>query len=166
LRRLGRDLAARLAVFRRLDEIAGGRLALRLLPGFGAGLGLRLLRGLRRFFFLRLQPGRPLAVALGLPVALGLTLAVLRLGLLALGVDLALRLGQHSQVMLSMLGKILGGDAVARQLRVAVQLVVFLDDLLRRAAHLSVRARTVEHAVDDIATGGTVVVAVLVAARA
>ncbi len=69
------------------------------------------------------------AFPLHLLVALGLPLAVELLLLLARAVNLALRLGKHARVMLGMLGKVLGPHPVAGQLRVAMQLGVFLDDL-------------------------------------
>jgi hypothetical protein len=62
-----------------------------------------------------------------------------------------MRLGQHPGVMLGVLLEILGGDTVARELRIAGELVVLVDDLLRRAAHLALGAGAVEDAVDDIA---------------
>jgi hypothetical protein len=49
-----------------------------------------------------------------------------------------------------MLLEVFRRDPVARQLRIARKLVVFLDDLLGRAAHLALGAGTVEHSVDDI----------------
>jgi len=98
-------------------------------------------------------------------IPLGLTLAVLHFLLVALAIDLALGLGQHAQIVLGVLGKVLGIDAVARKLRIAVQLGVFLDDLLGSAAHLAIRTGAVEHPVDDVAAGRTVVAAVLVAPR-
>ena len=99
------------------------------------------------------------AIAVGIPflplgtltVALGLTLAVLVFLLFALGVLFLLRLAQHPQVMLGVLLKVLGRDAIVGQLRVTRQLVVFLDDLLRGAAHLALGSRTVEDPVYNIA---------------
>ncbi len=102
--------------------------------------------------------------ALEFTLAFGLALAVELFLLLARPVDLALRLGQHSGIVLGMLGKILSPDSIARQLGIAVQLRVFLDDLSGRAAHLAVRSRTVEHAVYDVAATWTEI-AVLVAPR-
>jgi hypothetical protein len=62
--------------------------------------------------------------------------ALLTLLALLAGILLALRLGQHAQVMFRMLLEILRRHAVIGQLRVAGQLVVLVDDLLRRAATL------------------------------
>ena len=77
--------------------------------------------------------------------------------LFALGVDLALRFAQQAQVVFRVLLKILCGHAVTGQLRVARKLVVFVDDLLRCAAHFALGARAVEHAVDDVATTPAIV---------
>ena len=102
------------------------------------------------------------AVAVAVTVA---TVAVpaLLLGLLALlallaaltfvlfGLQFTLRLAQHAGVMLGMLHEVLGGHAVIRQLRITGEKQILLDDLLRRATHLALRAGAFEHAVDDIA---------------
>ena len=53
--------------------------------------------------------------------------------------------------MLSVLLKVLGCNTVIAQLCIAGQLVVFLDNLLRRAAHLTLGAGAVKNTVDDIA---------------
>ena len=63
----------------------------------------------------------------------------------------AVRFGQHAGVMLGMLREILGSNPVIRQLRIARQLLIFLDDLLRCAAHFAFGARAVEHTVGDVA---------------
>ena len=96
-------------------------------------------------------------------VTLGLTFAVLALLLFAAGIHFALRFAQHPQIVLGMLLKVLGGHAVTGQLGVARQLVVLVDDLLRRAAHLALGAGTVEHPVDDVtaATAGIAIAAAL-----
>ena len=70
-------------------------------------------------------------------------------------------LGKQPGVMLGMLLKILGRHPVARQLRITRKLGVFVDDLLRRAAHFSFRSRTVEDPVDDISDVSRRTVAVL-----
>lgn len=57
--------------------------------------------------------------------------------------------------MLGVLLKVLSRHAVIAKLRVAGQLVVFLDNLLRRAAHLTLRTGAVEHPIDDIAAAAT-----------
>src|SRR5690606_4956469 len=98
--------------------------------------------------------------------AIAVLLAVLLILLLAgflFGGQLALRLGQHPGVMLGVLQEVLGRHAVVRQLGVARQHVVFLDDLLRRSAHLALGTRGIEDAVDDVAEGAR---AVLVGTRA
>ena len=78
-------------------------------------------------------------------------LLLLSLLLLAAGILLALRFAQHTKVMLGMLLKVFSRDTVVGQLRVTGKLVVFVDDLLRGAAHLALWAGAVEHAVDDVA---------------
>jgi len=77
-------------------------------------------------------------------------LAALLGALLVLG-HLARRLAQHPRVMLGMLQEVLLGHAVIRQLGVARQHQVFVDDLLGGATHLALGSRTVEDAVNDIA---------------
>ncbi len=57
--------------------------------------------------------GPQLAIALELTFSFGLSLAVELLLLLARPVDLALRLGQHSGIVLGMLGKVLGPNTIA-----------------------------------------------------
>ena len=95
--------------------------------------------------------------------ALLLTAALLAAALLALlvlllaGVDLLLRGGEHTGVMLGMLLEVLDRDTVARQLRVPRKLVVLVDDLLRGAAYLPLGAGAVEDAIDDVAALRTVV---------
>ncbi len=89
-----------------------------------------------------------IAVRLGLAAIVAVLAGLVEL--LALG-HFLLRLAQHSRVMLGMLQEGLLGHPVTRQLRVARQRQVFLDDLLGRAAHLAFGARAVEDAVDDIA---------------
>ena len=56
------------------------------------------------------------------------------------GFHLFLGLTQKTQIMLCVLLEVFCGDAVIAELRVAGQLVVFVDDLLGRAAHLTVRS--------------------------
>ena len=84
-------------------------------------------------------------------ITVDLAVPVLAFLLLSLGIHLLLGFAQKSQVMLSVLLEILGCDAIIRQLRITRQLVVLFNDLLRRTAHLALRARAVEHAVHDIA---------------
>ena len=94
-----------------------------------------------------------LAVVLAghLLVTLDLTVTVELFLLFAGLVHFAHRLGQNTGIMFGVLGKVFGIDPVIGQLRIAVQLGVFFDDLLRRAAHFAIGARAVEHPVDDIA---------------
>ncbi len=90
-------------------------------------------------------------------ITLGLAVAILAFLLLAALIDLALRLGQKPQVMLGMLLEILHRHAVIAKLRIARQLVVLVNDLLRRAADLALGTRAVENPVDDVpdtAVGG------------
>ncbi|GAA6192222.1 hypothetical protein NBRC116597_21420 [Phaeobacter sp. NW0010-22] len=87
-----------------------------------------------------------------LTVTLCLALTVLAFLLFAAGILLTLRFAQHPHVVFSVLLKILRGDTIICQLRIAPELVVFINDLLRRAAHLAFGARAVKHAVDDVAT--------------
>ena len=62
--------------------------------------------------------------------------------------------------MLSVLLEIFGCDTVIRQLRVAGELVILVDNLLWRSAHLAFRAGAVKHAIDDIARRTVAVVLV------
>jgi hypothetical protein len=119
----------------------------------GLRLGCRILRhGL--LALVALTPTRPLgAVA----VAILLTITVEALLLLAPRVLFLLRLAQQAQVMFCMLLEILGRNPVTRQLRIARQLVVFLNDLLRCAAHLALWAGAVKHAIDNVPDGSIAV---------
>lgn len=114
--------------------------------------GLLLLRRLigSRFAFLTLKPLGPLAVTISL------TLAVLAFLIFTTRINFALRLIQKTQIMLSVLLKILSRDPVVAQLRIASQLVVFINDLLRRPAHLALRAGAVEDAINNINPIGAV----------
>ena len=80
-------------------------------------------------------------------------LLLLALLLFALRIHFFLRHAQQAQVMFRVLLKVFSRHTVIGQLCVSRQLIVFVDDLLRRAAHLALRAGTVKHAVDDIADG-------------
>ena len=102
--------------------------------------------------------GYPIALLLAviallgpLTIPLGLTLTVLALLIVAALVDFALRFAEHPKVMFGVLLKVLGGNTVVAQMGITRQLIVFLDDLLRRATHFALGAGTVEHAVDDVA---------------
>ena len=83
-------------------------------------------------------------------IALTVLLAVLAAGFL-FGCHFTLRLGQHAGVMFGMLQEILGRHTVVRELRITGEKGVFLDDLLRRAAHLALGAGAVEDTIYDIA---------------
>ena len=128
----GIEIAARLGLTRRLD----------LTRRFCLNAAITVAR---LIWHITIGVGRPVALPLAVtaPTLLGLELLTRFL--------LALRFGQHAQVMLGMLLEILGGDAVIAELRIAGELVVFLDDLLRCAADLALGAGRVEYAVDDIA---------------
>ena len=63
----------------------------------------------------------------------------------------ALRFAQHPRVMLGMLQECLLGHPVIRQLRIAGERQVLVDDLLGCAAHLAFWARAVKDPVDDVA---------------
>ena len=77
---------------------------------------------------------------------------------------LPLRLAEQPAVVLGMLQVALRRHPVARELRVARQHLVLVDDLLRRAAHLAIRPRALEDAVDDVAhVRAALLVVVLVA---
>lgn len=65
----------------------------------------------------------------------------------------ALRLAQHTGVMLGMLQEALFGNAVVRQLGVACQSQIFFNNLLWRATHFAFGPRRIEDAVNDIAQG-------------
>jgi hypothetical protein len=64
---------------------------------------------------------------------------------------LALRLGQHPQIVFGVLLKVLGRNAVVRQLRISCELIVLVDDLLGRSTNLSLGPRGIEDAVHDVA---------------
>ena len=53
--------------------------------------------------------------------------------------------------MLGVLQEIFSGHTVIAQLGIPGQLLIFVDDLLRRTAHLALWARAVKHPIDDIA---------------
>ena len=93
-----------------------------------------------------------LAIPLAAIAALGCVLLIL-LALFLFGGQFAVRFGQHPGVMFGVLRKIFGRNPVIRQLTVTGQLLIFFDDLLRRAAHFALGARAVEHTVGDIAEG-------------
>ena len=95
-------------------------------------------------------------ILLAIPATLRGILLIL-LALFLLGGQLAVGFGKHAGVMFGVLREILGGNAVIRQLGVAGQLLIFLNDLLRCAAHLAFGARAVEHTVGDVAEGARAV---------
>ena len=90
---------------------------------------------------------------------LATTLLILLLACLLFDGHLARRFGQHAGIVLGVLQEILGGHAVIRQLGIACQHLVFLDDLRRGAAHLAFGSRGIEDAVDDVADGARAVLA-------
>lgn len=109
-----------------------------------------------------IAPGFAVAIAIPVPVTVAVLVAVLatilvRLALLAaltlflLGGHLTHRLTQEAGVMLGVLHEILSGNTVIRELGIPCEELILLDDLLWRAAHFPLRARAVEHAVDDVA---------------
>lgn len=102
-----------------------------------------------------------LAVALSLPITVGLAFAVLALLLFASCFHFTLCFAQKSQIVFSVLLKVLGGDPVAGQLRIARQLVVLVNDLLGRAAHFALRTGTVKDTVYDVAAAVVVAVAIV-----
>jgi hypothetical protein len=63
----------------------------------------------------------------------------------------ARRFSQKARVMFGVLQEILGGNTVVGQLGIAGQKLILFNQLRRGAAHLALRARAVENAVDDIA---------------
>lgn len=93
----------------------------------------------------------PLALAFG---ALSiLTLAaflLLALFFLTQGFLLFLSLAQETQIMFGVLLKVFSRHAVIGELRITRELIVFVDDLLRRTTHLALWAGAVEHTIDDI----------------
>jgi len=97
-----------------------------------------------------------LFAAVVIPLAIAVAIAILLMELLAgllFSSLFAHRFGQKPGVMLGMLQEILCRHPVIRQLGVAGQKLILLDDLLRRTAHLALGAGAVEHPVDDIAEG-------------
>ena len=93
-----------------------------------------------------------------LTITFNLTLAVLAFLLLAAHFHLTGSFTQHTHIMLSMLLEGFRCNAVIRQLCVASKLIVLVDDLLRRTAHLALWTRAIKHTVHDIAA--TCVVAI------
>ena len=90
------------------------------------------------------------ATILTFAVPFGLTLAVLAFLLFATLVHFLLRRAQQAQVMLRMLLEIFGCNAVIAQLRITGELVVLVNNLLRRTTHLAFGARAVKYPVDHI----------------
>ncbi|SDZ12738.1 hypothetical protein SAMN05444004_106134 [Jannaschia faecimaris] len=91
-----------------------------------------------------------------------LLVALLLVALLLPRVDFLLRSGQHTGVMLRMLLEILDCHAITGQLGVTRQLIVFIDDLGGRTAHLAFGAGAVEDTIDDVSATLLVSVTVLV----
>jgi len=88
---------------------------------------------------------------LPLAVTLCLTLAVLGFLLFTFTINFALRFGQQTRVVFRMLRKVFSIHAVARQLGIAVKLIILFNNLLRRPANLAIRTRAVKNSVDDAA---------------
>jgi hypothetical protein len=65
---------------------------------------------------------------------------------------LALSFAQHTQIVFGVLHKVFGSDTVIAQMGVTRQLVIFINDLLRRATHFALGTRTVKHSVHNICT--------------
>jgi len=84
-------------------------------------------------------------------------LPALGTALFLFGRHLAHRFAQHAGIVLGMLHEVLVRHAVIRQLRVAGEVLVLFDDLLRRTAHLALGTRRVEYTVDDVAEGARAV---------
>ena len=116
--------------------------------GLGLGLLLRLIGGC--FPLLTLKPFSPLAVTVSLPFA------VLTFLIFPAGINFALCFVQKTQVMFRMLLEVLSCDPVIAELRIACQLVVFINDLLRSPAHLALWAGAVEDAIYNIDPIGAV----------
>ncbi len=95
----------------------------------------------------RIGPRRVIATFAELLLAV---LLEMLLACLLLGRKLSLGLTQKTRVMLCVLQKILGRNAVVRKLGIAREDQILLDDLLRRATDLAFRARAVEDTVDNI----------------
>jgi hypothetical protein len=114
---------------------------------------------LRRFGRVRLTGGSFALLALGaFAIPLGLTLAGLAGLLFAARFHFALCLTQQAQIVFCVLLKVLSGHTVIGQLGVARQLIVFVDNLLGRTAHLAFGTRAVKNPVYDIAPRRTVAV--------
>ena len=78
-------------------------------------------------------------------------LALTVTALIGFALQFARRFAQHAGIVFGMLQEILIGNAVVTQLGIAGQHLIFLDDLLWRAAHFTLWPRTVKHTVDDVA---------------
>jgi len=91
-----------------------------------------------------------IAIVLMLCLTRLLAITLLAFLLLALFVHLALRFAQQPCVMFRMLLKIFDRNPVIAQMRIARQLIIFVDNLLGRTAHLAFGTRAVKNPVDDI----------------
>lgn len=90
-----------------------------------------------------------LRIAIALAVAFTLTVGLAFL-LLAPHFGFALRIAQKPGVMLRVLLKILSRHTVIRQMPIACQLIIFIDDLLRCSANFAFWARAFENSVQNI----------------
>jgi 16S rRNA (adenine1518-N6/adenine1519-N6)-dimethyltransferase len=158
-------IAARLVATRLIWAGAAGGVALaaiaavatRLLLGLGRRAGRRFLPGLGRFHQTAVHLVRvgakteyrhradiglvivAVIAARGIALAIAVAIAALRLraALVLFGGHFAHRLAQHAGIVFGVLREVFGRHAVVRQLGIARQSLVFLDDLLRRSAHLA-----------------------------
>ncbi len=71
------------------------------------------------------------------------------LGLTAF-IDFTLRGHEQTRIMFRMLQEILRSNPIPRQLRIAGQRLIFINNLLRRAAHFTFWPRTIKNPVHDI----------------
>ena len=145
LRLFARFALTRLTVLRRLHQGAVtvtcrdvDYVAARL---FAIRLGCVLRRGLITTTALIIQVILSVLVAVILLVVVPLLTVLVLLLLLGLPLRLfALGFREHTQVVFGVLLKVFRRDPVVRQLRVAGQLIILINDLLRRSAHLALRA--------------------------
>ena len=143
---VGTRLAAAVAGFARLCFVALGAIltVAPLLTVIAALVAIVAARGFLARLIVALVTVIAVVIA-AIAIALLVVLMLLAFGLLAL------RLAQHAGVMLGVLQEGLFRHAVIRQLGIARQRQIFLDDLLRGAAHLALGTRRIKYTIDDIA---------------
>jgi hypothetical protein len=118
--------------------------------------------GLRCVTFLTFKAFVAFAIALCLAFPIYALLLFTALVLLfAALVHFALRLAEQTQIMFGVLLEIFSRHTVIAERRIAGQLAVFVDDLLRRATHLALGAGTVEDTVDNAATAVVIIIAAI-----